>query len=149
MNVIAFPRARPQASTWRSAELAILVSRLTPTRACGRKVGWAMGETESGDPQFYLLGPLPNEECIGCISRLGRTYVLEDGAGRILFEDDSLLLLAKRAKSVLQRRKLQILGRLALTWFAVRETFEERLDAVMGEGDELLVHLLPQLAAMA
>jgi hypothetical protein len=151
MSVITFrARFRPDGGVWRSAELNVLIAGLAPTRIDGREAGgWAAGETEAGDPQFYLLGPPPQEECVVCISRLGRMYVLEDGAGRVLFEHNSLLLLAERAKSVLQQRKAQILGRLALMWFAVRETFEERFDAVMGEGDELLVHLVPQLAALA
>jgi hypothetical protein len=151
MSVITFPaHFRPNGGAWRTAELNVLVAGLASTRVDGREAGgWATGETEAGDPQFYLLGPLPEEECVVCISRLGRTYVLEDGAGRVLFEHNSLRLLAERAKSVLQRKKAQIFGRLALMWFAVRETFEQRFDAVLGEGDELLVHLVPQLAALA
>ena len=54
-----------------------------------------MGMTEVGDPQFYLLGRPPHDECILCISRLGRLYVLEDGHGQVLFEHNSLLVLAR------------------------------------------------------
>ena len=55
-----------------------------------------MGVTEIGDPQFYLLGP-PHDECILCISRSAAVYVLEDGAGQVLFEHNSLSLLAEQA----------------------------------------------------
>jgi hypothetical protein len=154
MTVIPFhTRARAvgsDAGGWRSAELEILVAALAPTESAeGQPIGWAAGVTEAGDPQFYLLAPPPQEECICCISRLGRSYILEDGAGRILFEHNSLVMLAERAQATLQRKKTQILGRVALMWFAIREAFEERFDAVMGEGDELLVHLVPQLAVLA
>jgi hypothetical protein len=101
-----------------------------------------------GDPQFYLLGP-PHDECILCISRLGRLYVLEDGHGQLLFEHNSLLALAEQARVVLQKKKTQIVARVALVWCAVRETIEEKLDAVVVEGEELLAHCVPQLAALA
>ncbi len=100
------------------------------------------------DPQFYLLGA-PDDECILCISRLGHVYVLEDGAGTLLFEHNSLLALAEQARGVLQKKKAQIVARAALVWCAVRETVEEKLDAMVLEGEELLVHCVPQLAALA
>jgi hypothetical protein len=50
---------------------------------------------------------------------------------------------------VLQKKKTQIVARAALVWCAVRETIEEKLDAIVVEGEELLVHCVPQLAALA
>jgi hypothetical protein len=58
-------------------------------------------------------------------------------------------LLVERARSALQKRKAQIVARAALVWCAVRETVEERLDALVLDGEELLAHCVPQLAALA
>jgi hypothetical protein len=115
----------------------------------GEAGGWDVGVTEIGDPQFYLLGLPPHEECILCVSRLGRVYVLEDGAGRVLFEHNSIVTLAEQARSILQKKKAQIVARAALLWSAAREMFEEKLEAVVGESEELLAHFVPQLAAFA
>ena len=149
MTVIAFQSKVVQSDgPWRPAELKALVESLAPesSRAGARR--WDVGITEIGDPQFYLLGA-PDDECILCISRLGRVYVLEDGAGTLLFEHNSLLALAEQARGVLQKKKAQIVARAALVWCAVRETVEEKLDAMVLEGEELLVHCVPQLAALA
>jgi hypothetical protein len=44
---------------------------------------------------------------------------------------------------------MQIAARAALIWCALRESFEEKLEAIMGESEELLAHVAPQLAALA
>jgi hypothetical protein len=154
MTVIAFlpgPAGRRvgRDGGWRAAELETIVQSLTPPLGSGQAGGWDVGVTEIGDPQFYLLGPPPHDECILCISRLGRVYVLEDGAGQVLFEHNSLVVLAEQATSVLRKKKAQIVARAALIWCAVRATFEEKLEVVMGESEELLTHVAPQLAAFA
>jgi hypothetical protein len=149
MTVIAFQSKLPQRDRpWRSGELEAIVDNLAPELGGGAG-GWDIGETELGDPQFYLLGPPPHAECILCISRLGRIYVLEDGAGRVLLEHNSLAVLAEQARSLLRKKKTQIAARAALIWCALRESFEEKLEAIMGEGEELLAHVGPQLAALA
>jgi hypothetical protein len=150
MTVIAFPPKPPQADgSWRAGELKAMVEALTPALSGGESARYDVGLTEIGDPQFYLLGPPPHDECILCISRLGRTYVLEDGAGQVLYEHNSLVVLAEQAKSALRRRKAQIVARAVLLWCAARAAFEEKLEAVVGEGEELLAHVAPQLAALA
>jgi hypothetical protein len=149
MTVIAFqPKVLQLDGPWRTAELNTIVERLAPESSRGGARRWDVGITDIGDPQFYLLGP-PHDECILCISRLGRLYVLEDGHGQLLFEHNSLLALAEHARVVLQKKKTQIVARAALVWCAVRETIEEKFDAVVVEGEELLVHCVPQLAALA
>ena len=149
MTVIAFqPKVLQLDGPWRTGELNTIVERLAPESSRGGARRWDVGITEIGDPQFYLLGP-PHDECILCISRLGRLYVLEDGHGQLLFEHNSLLALAEQARVVLQKKKTQIVARVALVWCAVRETIEEKLDAVVVEGEELLAHCVPQLAALA
>ena len=149
MTVIAFqPKVLQLDGPWRSGEFNTIVERLAPESSRGGARRWDVGITDIGDPQFYLLGP-PHDECILCISRLGRLYVLEDGHGQLLFEHNSLLALAEHARVVLQKKKTQIVARVALVWCAVRETIEEKLDAVVVEGEELLAHCVPQLAALA
>jgi hypothetical protein len=149
MTVIAFqPKVLQLDGPWRTGELNTIVERLAPESSRGGARRWDVGITDIGDPQFYLLGP-PHDECILCISRLGRLYVLEDGHGQLLFEHNSLLALAEQARVVLQKKKTQIVARVALVWCAVRETIEEKLDAVVVEGEELLAHCVPQLAALA
>ena len=87
MTVIAFQSKLPQRDgPWRAGELEAIVESLAPEHGGGEAGGWDVGVTELGDPQFYLLGPPPHAECILCISRLGRIYVLEDGAGRVLLD---------------------------------------------------------------
>jgi hypothetical protein len=150
MTVIGFPpKGSRGRGAWQPAELDQIVGALVPERCHASAGRWDVGVTEMGDPQFYLLGPPPHDECMLCISRLGPLYVLEDGAGQVLFEHNSLVALAEQAKSILQKKKAQIVARAALIWCAVRETFEEKLEVMVGEGEELLTHFAPQLAAFA
>jgi hypothetical protein len=150
MTVITFPPKVPrEGSPWPAAELKEIVETLAPQLTSGEAGGWDVGVTEIGDPQFYLLGPAPHDECILCISRLGRAYVLEDGAGQVLFEHNSLVVLAEHAKTFLQKKKTQTVARIALLWCAIREALEEKLEPIVGESEELLTHFVPQLAAFA
>jgi hypothetical protein len=150
MTVIAFPsKLRREDGSWAAAELNEIVETFAPQLSRGEAGGWNVGVTEIGDPQFYLLGPPPDDECILCISRLGRVYVLEDGAGQVLFEHDSLLVLAEQARSVLRKKRAQIVARVTMLWCAARELFEEKLEPIVGESEELLTHFVPQLAALA
>ena len=149
MTVIVFePRLPRRDGPWRASELSQIVESLAPQLTGGEAGGWDVGETEIGDPQFYLLGPSPHDECILCISRLGRVYVLEDGSGQVLFEHNSLVALAEQARSILQKKKAQIVAHAALIWCAVRDAFEEKLDAMVVEGEEVLTHCVPQLVAL-
>ena len=94
------------------------------------------------------MGRAPDHDCILCVSRLGSLYVLEDGAGRLVSEHNSLLALADAVKRAVHSRQARLVTRLALFWCALRETFQERYETVIGEGEELLVHVAPQLAAI-
>jgi hypothetical protein len=150
MTVITFQSKLPQRDgPWRASELKEIMDAFAAELSSGEAGGWDVGVTEIGDPQFYLLGLPPHEECILCISRLDRIYVLEDGAGRVLFEHNNIVTLAEQARSILQKKKAQIAVRATLLWCAVREMFKEKFDAMAGEGEELLVHFVPQLAAFA
>ena len=73
MNVIGFiPRQMPQDGTWQSSELDKIRRTFAGELASGTASEWQTGATEAGDPQFYLLGPLPDRDCLLSVSRLGR-----------------------------------------------------------------------------
>jgi hypothetical protein len=146
MNVIEF-RPKVRMGAWDEAEIAQIVAAVHAEGA-GRRVGsWDVGATDAGDPQFYLLMPPPENDCIVCISRLGSTYVLEDGRGMILREHNSLAVLATDLKNYLHKRRRSLVARLLLVWCGLRQNVEQKVDAAWAESEELLVHVVPQAAA--
>jgi hypothetical protein len=150
MSVLKFQRIEtPLPGGWRSEELHRVASACAGAIAKGEASGWEIGATENGDPQVYVLGPPADYDCILCISRLGRHYVIEDGNGRVVFEHGNLMLLAEQATAVLRRRKAALVARIAVAWCAVREAIEEKTEAMMAEPIEVLSHMAPQLAALA
>ena len=150
MNVIAFAPLLPrQDGTWQSCELEMMQRTFAAELATGEASEWQTASTDSGDPQFYLLSPQPEQECMLSVSRLGRLYILEDGAGRVLFEHVKLDMLALQAKSFLSRKKAGMIARMSLLWAATHKAFQEKIEPLMAEGEELLFHVAPQLAALA
>jgi hypothetical protein len=148
MKLFSFPRKSPPPG-WQADELQKVSAACAAAISGGEASGWELGSTESGDPQLYLLGPAPEHECILCISRLGHRYVLEDGHGGIVFEHDSLVLLAEQVYAALRRGKGTIIARVAIAWHAVRELWEEKAEPILAEPAELLTHVAPQFAAFA
>ena len=131
------------------SELHTLLASLNA--ALGSEDGreWETGMTEKGDPQFYLLGPLPDQECQLCVSRIGGRYILEDGAGRLLFEHQSLPLVAMHAKAAVSSRQWSLVARIALLWFTIRHTIHDKVEPLLVESEEVFLHLAPKLAAFA
>ena len=125
MTVVRFPRVS-QHEGWHPIELQQFVSMSSGAIAMGEASTWEIGVTERNDPQFFLIGPPPERDCILAISRLGRLYVIEDGTGRVLFESNNPMLLGEQAVAALRRRKMAIVARVAVAWGAVREFFEEK-----------------------
>jgi hypothetical protein len=140
MNVIAF--RKPQFGAWSETELRTLGETLDIGR---RGQGWDTGLTENGDAQFYLLGS--DEACTLCVSRIGRIYVLEDGQGTLLFEHRSLPLVAMHARSALRKTRWPLVARIVMVWCTIRHMMNDRVEPLLLEGEELLVHVAPQLAA--
>lgn len=134
---------------WRTQELNTIVGALTPAMARGEAGSWDVGATENGDPQFYLLGAAPEENCEICISRIGRVYILEDGEGRLLLDSDDLSTLAERAASTLRRNRAQIVARVMVAWCVAKQFFHDRVEPMLAEGEEFIEHFAPQLAALA
>ncbi len=140
MNIIAF--RKPQLGAWSETELCTLGETLN----MGRRVeGWDTGLTENGDAQFYLLGG--DGACTLCVSRIGRLYVLDDGQGKLLFEHRSLPLVAMHARSALRATRWPLVARIVMVWCTIRHMINDKVEPLLLEGEELLVHVAPQLAA--
>ena len=145
MSVVAFER-KQNSGEWSEKELSTLVAAFGAASRTGRE--WETGMTEQGDAQFYLLGPLPEQACELCVSRIGGRYVLEDGSGRLLFEHRNLELVALHAKAAVPSTSWLMVRAITL-WCAIRNTIHEKVDPLLVEGEELLVQFVPQLAAFA
>jgi hypothetical protein len=133
--------------SWQRGEMNELLSACGDSLEKGAVGGWEIGTTERGDPQLYLLGPAPDHECVLCVSKLGRTYVLEDGEGRLLCEHDAVGSLADQVRQTLRTRKAAIVARATVAWFAIKETVAEKFE-VLSEPLEVFEHVAPQLVAM-
>jgi hypothetical protein len=145
MSVVAFER-KQSGGEWSEKELSTLVAALSAAPGRGRE--WETGMTESGDAQFYLLGPLPDQVCELCVSRISGRYILEDGSGRLLFEHRNLELLALHAKTAVPSTSWLMVRAITL-WCAIRNTIHEKVEPLLVEGEELFVQFVPQLAAFA
>lgn len=149
MTVVSFSPRNKFPSGWRSAEVQELLTGCATSLSSGEVSGWESGETETGDPQLYLLGPAPDYECVFCVSRLSGLYVLEDGNGAILLEHRNLGVLSQRLRAFLSRRRLMICAKAAIVWVALRQTIEEKIEPLLAEPMEVATHFAPQLAALA
>jgi hypothetical protein len=147
MSVVAFER-KQNTGEWSEQELSTLVAALGAATALGTGREWETGMTEKRDAQFYLLGPLPDQSCELCVSRIGGRYILEDGSGRLLFEHRNLELVALHAKAAVPSTSWLMVRAITL-WCAIRCTIHERIEPMLAESEELLVQFAPQLAAFA
>lgn len=148
MNVLAFKR-KLSAEAWSEAELDTLLAALNHALASEGGRGWEAGKTENGDPQFYLLSSLSDQACELCVSRIGARYILEDGAGRLLFEHQSLPLVALHAKAAVSSRRWSLVARIVLLCCMVRHAIHDKVEPLLIEGEEILVHLAPNFVALA
>ncbi len=150
MTVVAFKSpAGEESGTWRYDELQQLVGIFAAHAARGDASDWAVAATEAGDPQFYLLGERPAQDCVLTISRLGRDYVLEDGEGAVIAENHNLPLIADKAISLsLSARRVSLMARIGVLWIAVRHQYEEKIEPLFAEPMEVATHFFPQLAAI-
>ena len=145
MSVVAFER-KQNSGEWSEKELSTLVAAFGAASRTGRE--WETGMTEQGDAQFYLLGPLPEQACEVCVSRIGGRYILDDGSGRLLFEHRNLEVVALHAKAAVPSASWLMVRAITL-WCAIRNTIHEKVEPLLVEGEELLVQFVPQLSAFA
>jgi hypothetical protein len=124
MNVVILDIARrkERAATlnaWSPAEMGELTRLYHAKREHGGAAGFAYGETDLRDPQFYVLSSSDAEPCTACVSRLirhsCRWYVIEDGQGNIQLEGGCLRTLV---------------GRLCGYWSLMRHTLAAALTLI-------------------
>ena len=147
MSVVAFER-KQDVGVWSERELDTILAALSSALAPAAGRQWETHITEAGDAQFYLLGPLPDQACELCVSRIGGRYVLEDGSGRLLFEHRNLDIVALHARAAAPSASRLMVRAIAL-WCAARNAVQETLEPVLTESEELLVQVAPQLAVFA
>jgi hypothetical protein len=143
MTVIPFHRRDDVRTGWAKSEIESIAAALAPALGRGDASQWVVTATERGDPQLYLLGPEPEQECILCISRVGDRYIVEDGTGGLLSERGSLLLLAEQIRQLLNRRTAALFARIGLLWIAGRRVAEEKIEPIMAEPVEFLSEFAP------
>jgi len=150
MTVIRLKTHRDFASgpgPWRCDELRELEAIFAAFVHQGGASEYAVGATERGDPQFYVIAPEPDPECVLCVSRVGRLYLVEDGVGGLITKVSDLKQLADQRPNILSPRH-RIVAKGVAAWLAVRGSFEEKVEAMMGEPMELITNVAPQLAAL-
>lgn len=148
MNVLTFRARRPQQG-WEQSEIQSMMEASATVMASGDGSSWAAFQTEAGDPQICLIGPPPHHDCLLSISRVGGTYVIEDGAGRILGEHGSLLSLVEQIRRELRGCSGRMIARMAVAWCAMKKFTEERVEPLMAETVEIVEHVAPALAPLA
>ena len=105
MNVVLLATAQRRLTSaklghWCPDEISELMCLYRVKHDHGEAVGFAYGETDFHDPQFYVLHDDLAQSCTACVSRLVRNdrqwYVIEDGQGVIQAEGDGLRSLISR-----------------------------------------------------
>jgi hypothetical protein len=148
MTVIRLESHRGAApGPWRGDELRELEAIFAAFRHQGDAVEFVVGATERGEPQFYVIAPEPDSDCVLCISRVGRHYLVEDGAGGLITRVSDLGQLADERPQIVRRHRTMVAKGIG-AWLAVRASVEEKVEAMTGEPLELLTHVAPQLAAL-
>lgn len=145
-NVIAF-RCRPRQRCWSQAELWDMTVLCATSARHSRGTSWSTAKTETGDPQFYLLGE--DEDCLLCLTRLGPLYVLEDGLGEVIAESTDLKAVIEQGWRVVARPQgvSAFVVRSLFVLCTCRAIFDEKIDLMMAEASEQLVRFAPQLGA--
>jgi len=146
-NVIAF-RCPPQSHCWSQAELWDMTALCAANSRHGGATFWSTGKTEKGDPQFYLLDA--DEDCLLCLTRMDRRYVLEDGFGGVVAESADL-------KAVIEQGRRMVARPQGISAFVMRSLFvvctcrailDQKIELMMAETGEQLARYAPQLAAL-
>jgi hypothetical protein len=106
-------------NAWSPEETEVLTGLYRAKRELSGAAGFAYGETDRHDPQFYVLGGDEAKPCKTCVSRLVRNgrcwYVIEDGEGVIQAEGDNLRQLIKRVCGLRHSARYSLTAVLALT----------------------------------
>ena len=83
-----------------------------------------------------------------CVSRLGRLYVLENGAGSLVAEDAHLDRIVQEASKMLtRRRRLSFVARSLIGLCAFRAVLDQKAEFMLAESMEHVSRFAPQLVA--
>lgn len=146
-NVVTF-HAPERPRCWRQDELQQLVALHSACEQRRSGCSWSVGHTDLGDPQFYMVGEAPDLDCIMCVTRIGRLYVLEDGAGTVVLEDVHLDGIVQAGSKMLSRRRpLSFIARSLVGLCAFRAVIDQKAEFMLAESMEHVVRFAPQLAA--
>lgn len=146
-NVVAF-HAPERPHCWRQDELQQLMALHSACEQRRSGCSWSVGQTELGDPQFYMVGEPPELDCIMCVTRIGRLYVLENGAGSVLLEDVHLEDIVQAGSKMLSRRsRLSFVARSLIGLAAFRAVIDQKAEFLLAESMDHVVRFAPQLAA--
>jgi hypothetical protein len=149
MTIVALTSRSQELRGWQQAELQQLIGVFAAYSATGSAREWATGTTELSDPQFFILGDDPEQDCLLAVARVGRIYVLENGTGAVLAEDTDLAPVAEKAIALARRPSLAALyARIGVAWCVMRSAVEEKVELLIAEPVELLSHVAPQLVAI-
>lgn len=147
-NVVAF-HVPERPACWRQDELTQLVSLHSAHDARRGNISWNVGRTEAGDPQFYIVREIAGFDCVMCMTRIGRLYVLEDGAGSVVAEDTRFdRILEAAAKILARRRRPSLVARSLVGLCAFRAVLDQKIDLMLAESMEHVSRIAPQLAAL-
>jgi hypothetical protein len=84
----------PHSPCWRPQETRELLRLFGAFRKRADARSFEFGETEPGDPQFYILGAAPDQPCLAFVSRIRAHdrcwYLVQDGGGAVTAEGESL-----------------------------------------------------------
>lgn len=146
-NVVAF-RTQSRSHCWRQDELQRLVT-LHSAHGARNGASWSVGKTELGDPQFYMVGDAEGADCMMCVTRIGRLYILEDGKGSVVAEDVGLERIADAASKMLSPPVgLSFVARSLVALCAVRAVLDQKIELVLAESMEHVSRFAPELAAL-
>jgi hypothetical protein len=142
VRVVSSARPLPHGQHgWSAHELEELL-RIYATHAGRRDVSWATAVTERDDPQFFVIGPEPEADCLVAVARVGERYVLEDGEAHVLCESRILPEVVKRAQLVLTTRsKPSLMVKLFVPIAAARSFFDEKIEPLIPDSVEVLLRL--------
>jgi len=142
VRVVSSARPLPHGQHgWSAHELEELL-RIYAAQAGRRRVSWATAVTERDDPQFFLIGPEPEADCLVAVARVGERYVLEDGGGQVLCESRILPEVVKRAQLALAARsKPSLMVKVLVPFAAARSFFDEKVEPLIPDSVEVFLRL--------
>lgn len=147
-NVVTF-HAPERPHCWCQDELQEMVALYSAHASRSKLTSWDTGKTELGDPQFYIIGNTPELDCVLCLTRVGRLYVLEDGVGSVVTESVHLKDVTETASAMLAPRKRpSLVVRSLLVLCAFRAVLDQKVELMLAESMEHVSRFAPQLAAL-